>query len=728
MPSAANGVKIPDSDPTQHAINRSVIAEPPVGLGYGGDAGAAGWATLLFSLVNAGDEITPWGRAPSLRDAQLRAFLPTESILLSASASCAARNATFAWKLEGDEKLAEAYKGVLERSNQGKGWEDFIVKFSNDLYQQDKGAFIELIREDPKDPASPVIGVQTLDAQRCWHSGRPEAPVIYQDYYGRWHRLDRWNVVEIAEMPVPHETFYGLQWCAVTRVLRYAQIQRNIATYEDEKTGGRHTSAVHIISGVAPEAVQDAMTKRQAFSESQGLMRYVQPAIVSTLKPDGKVEHVEIDMTALPEGWNAEESMVRYLTIVSMGFMTDYQEFSPLPGKGLGTATQSKTLHEKSRGKGAGLFQKLILNLMNNHVLPEGVTFSWDEQDLDAETTEATNRLTRAQSRQTQVQAQEITASAATQIALDDGDISQEVYDAVMAERAAADAEKARIAAMPAVNENPTYTGGAIVDGSNGNQPTNPNDGTAANLRNDGQGVQAQNDTNPAGPSGQKQDALIAYGSAMVCLVPSPEVADALAMPGGEPASEMHVTLAFLPDGLTPDLRYRVEAALRILAVDSSPLDGTIAGVGRFTGGDEDAFYVSPDVPGLPELRQAVVAALVSARVNVADNHGFTPHMTVDYVAPGDPLPAQRVQSLPVRFDSLWLWTDGERIRIPLLSGGYKDDAIDYESERRAAEEDVAGTLGTVLRKMRDRIKNALGADAGADKFHEDLKRDLGQE
>ena len=57
-----------------------------------------------------------------------------------------------------------------------------------------------------------------------------------------------------------------------------------------------------------------------------------------------------------------------------------------------------------------------------------------------------------------------------------------------------------------------------------------------------------------------------------------------LALPGGEPAPELHVTLAYL--GRRSDLEFRaplaqIAEALRL--VTAAPLEGAIGGVGRFS-------------------------------------------------------------------------------------------------------------------------------------------------
>lgn len=131
----------------------------------------------------------------------------------------------------------------------------------------------------------------------------------------------------------------------------------------------------------------------------------------------------------------------------------------------------------------------------------------------------------------------------------------------------------------------------------------------------------------------------------MVSLDLRADEAAALALPTGEPASELHVTLAYL--GAAADysqsaldtLRDRVAA----LAGAWGPLSGRVGGFGRFEpSGSSDGLsplYASPDVPGLTELRADLVRDLESIGLGPSSEHGFTPHVTLAYLEPGQAPP-----------------------------------------------------------------------------------------
>lgn len=95
----------------------------------------------------------------------------------------------------------------------------------------------------------------------CWHTGIPQEPVLYQDRLGRYHLLKAHQVQTLADLPVPHETLYGLQLCGLTRLLRACQIIKAINQYKYEKVSGRHTRAIHFVRGVPTAQITAALAQ-----------------------------------------------------------------------------------------------------------------------------------------------------------------------------------------------------------------------------------------------------------------------------------------------------------------------------------------------------------------------------------------------------------------------------------------------------------------------------------
>lgn len=385
---------------------------------------------LFWFVGRFADEIMPWGITHMQRDRQLRYFTIQESIFASALGIICSRNAGFSWTLDGPSRMVGQLQYKLETSNMGAGWHDLITKTTLDLCTQDNGAFIEIVREKDN-PSSPFVTLNHLDAGRCWHTGNPKTPVVYQDRLGRYHLLKWYQVIELAELPAAYEQIglYGLQYCTLTRLLRKLQTTRNMDIFDYEKTSGRNTKTIHMVKGITSQQLTDAMNTARASEDGAGLIRYTNPVLVGTLDPKADVGHDTIDLVGKPIDYSDAEWFKQYINLIAMAFASDYQEFAPLPGGGLGTGAQSEMLHLKSRGKGPATFMKLITFAINFRIMPKTVNFRFDEQDLEAEKSVAEVKAIRAQTRAVRIAAGEITTEAARQIANDEGDLPYEYLE-----------------------------------------------------------------------------------------------------------------------------------------------------------------------------------------------------------------------------------------------------------------------------------------------------------
>lgn len=409
-------------------VTDRALQHPPAGR-TPRDAMSGGIDNVFF-MATASDGFVPWGSRIKTRDAQLRQFAPTESMFLSALGIVSARNAAFAWKIDGPERTAKKYREILAQADFGQGWQAMISRITIDLSTQDSGAYIELIRAG-EGPESELIGIASMDAARCWPTGIPEVPVLYMDQDSKWHEVPWWRVVHLLEMPATIESVPGIQYCALTRMLAAARLLRDITTYLTEKVGGRHTKAVVALRGVTAQDVQDAIRIAASQADSVGLTHFSLPVLVSSVDPEAQVEMKMLDLASLPDGFKIEESNKQYIAQMAMAFLTDYQEFAPLPGGGLGTSNQSQILHDKSRGKGSGLFRQIVESALNWNVLPDNLTFEFDEQDDDQDRTKAEIAGVRAANRAARLASGELDIPAARQIAYEDGDLSQEMLEAL---------------------------------------------------------------------------------------------------------------------------------------------------------------------------------------------------------------------------------------------------------------------------------------------------------
>ena len=149
----------------------------------------------------------------------------------------------------------------------------------------------------------------------------------------------------------------------------------------------------------------------------------------------------------------------------------------------------------------------------------------------------------------------------------------------------------------------------------------------------------------------------------MVALHVDPDTAKALALTGGEPPEQLHVTLAYL--GKTDDPPNASESevldALRQLAKRHAPVTGEVGGHGRFSNkGEGVPLILLPDLPTLPALRDDLISTLDDVGAPANQKHGYTPHITLQYLQPGEnvSIGTKRVGT-PLSFDHVTLsWGD----------------------------------------------------------------------
>ncbi|RPJ20969.1 MAG: hypothetical protein EHM33_27295 [Chloroflexi bacterium] len=381
---------VPDSQFPELALEES-IQKPPTANLLGG-----GGMVFTWTIASAADSILPWGRNVAGRDRQLRDFWPTETYLAGGLASVSFRNATLDWEVQNSsERVAQVETEKLNSAIAGDtfGWVQFIEKFSQDLYTQDNGAFVEIIRDPGLDASSkfkneraPCIGIAHMDSNKCIRTGDPETPVLYTDRNGKIHKLKWYQVIAFSDYPSAIETMNGVGYCAVTRALRMAQIARSIFIFKDEKISGRHFKQMHFVSGVSRQDIKDEMVRGQEEANNSGMIRFMLPAILASLDPEKPVSTATIDLASLPDGFSFDEEMKWYISGLSLAFGVDYQEFAPLPGGNIGSASQSMILHRKSSGKSPAVFmRKLTEGFKNYGILSRGSTLRFNDKDEQEE-------------------------------------------------------------------------------------------------------------------------------------------------------------------------------------------------------------------------------------------------------------------------------------------------------------------------------------------------------
>lgn len=167
---------------------------------------------------------------------------------------------------------------------------------------------------------------------------------------------------------------------------------------------------------------------------------------------------------------------------------------------------------------------------------------------------------------------------------------------------------------------------------------------------------------------GIKQSAQGAdHEGSMVALYLPSGLAHDLAIEGGEPPQDLHITLAYFVDkavarddwGVAANVTQRVSGT-------HAPLQGSISGNGSFDTPTGVVCWAAVDLPGIVELHTDLVGALQAAGFPVSQQFEFTPHITLTYLdqAP-ETHPLQVLEPLPMTLSELTLAVGDHHQQFP---------------------------------------------------------------
>jgi 2'-5' RNA ligase len=152
----------------------------------------------------------------------------------------------------------------------------------------------------------------------------------------------------------------------------------------------------------------------------------------------------------------------------------------------------------------------------------------------------------------------------------------------------------------------------------------------------------------------------------MIALYPPRELAEQLAVPGGLAPEEIHCTIAYtgLADGVDRDTLRKVAASL----TSRPPIQASISGHARFTGGDQDVIVAVVDSPGIEDLRRDALEALNAHGITAPREHGYCAHLTLAYIDPNAESPVVRLASAPTLFSTVNAVHADDRLGYTLAS------------------------------------------------------------
>ena len=160
-----------------------------------------------------------------------------------------------------------------------------------------------------------------------------------------------------------------------------------------------------------------------------------------------------------------------------------------------------------------------------------------------------------------------------------------------------------------------------------------------------------------------------AHTGVMVAYMLPQDVAEKLAVVGGEQPEDMHVTIAYFGKDLESWQVDKIRSACARLTRQISPLPGELGGTGHFPASESsegrEVTVALVDVPRLEMLRQRLLDDLAGNGIEPLRNHGYTPHITLKYHDPGEG-PGVQFQPIPITIGTLTVCRGDQHWDYPL--------------------------------------------------------------
>lgn len=190
----------------------------------------------------------------------------------------------------------------------------------------------------------------------------------------------------------------------------------------------------------------------------------------------------------------------------------------------------------------------------------------------------------------------------------------------------------------------------------------------------------------------------------IIALFLPADAASALALPDGEAAQDLHITLAILGDVGSIDQR-EARARIQEWAARTPPITGEVSGLGKFNtdkGDGTQAFYASFDAPSLPMMYDSLIRSLeyyyptfeMDSLAGVQLDHGFTPHITLAYLPANTPAPIETIERLPITFERVTLAYGEARYEFDLLGRPFIYNGAPVKAVKNDAGEWILDVLG----------------------------------
>lgn len=341
-------------------------------------------STWIMQIGSMLDEAPPWWS--KRRDEWLVDFwkLPGNDLLAGAISTLAAKISATDWYLEGPLELAKMWRDVLlYHSDFGCGWDSWIPKWVTAYLTRDMGGLSERLRANRYDHEGPSLGFNHLDESKCYMTGDPEYPVMYQGK-SKSRKIHYSQMMRIVDMPSGKDSDKGYGICGTSRAIATASIMRDIVRYKRERLSDLPPAGMLFINNLSEKQWEDVISKYDARQHNKGNEVWRDLLVAFGYDPEYPVGAEMFPLSEMPEHYDEQHSTNIAIWTFALAFRVDPREYWPVSAGPLGTATEAELQHKKARAKGEGIIFRAIEHQLNHPLsLPQLLTFKFDYRDQE---------------------------------------------------------------------------------------------------------------------------------------------------------------------------------------------------------------------------------------------------------------------------------------------------------------------------------------------------------
>lgn len=158
----------------------------------------------------------------------------------------------------------------------------------------------------------------------------------------------------------------------------------------------------------------------------------------------------------------------------------------------------------------------------------------------------------------------------------------------------------------------------------------------------------------------------------MIAWKPREFVRRRIAIPGGEPESEIHLTILYLGavDDFTIEQQRTIIGTVTEVVQSRKPIQGRVNGVGRFLEPNDDGLtpvWLGGDFVGLRELRDDLKAALNQAGIEWEEKYpDYQPHITIGWIPEDADTPMVAINPFDTEITCVTVYIGGLEYEISL--------------------------------------------------------------